>query len=534
VDEPTARRRRHARGADSVSVAELLARTTQDEQTTISPNQARAAAEADARAAGRPMPTPPSGIPTAGRSMPTPPSGMPATERPVPTPPSGTPPQQGPGPAAFHGRPHPRPGPHPTGPHPTGPHPTGPHATGPHTTGPYPTGPHPTGPHVTGPHRHGPAAPGAFLGGHGAPGQTGGQGVGGQGQGQGPHGRPGRGQIPRPQAPSRFGPPPGWPDEPVTAVEAVTPIPPAHTGHLGQFEQAVHAGQLGRQQPPPAGPHQGHDDYPEDDYPEDEDRAEDRAEDDRRGDADDHGYDPLADDGDGPRSSSRLTKTIVVTVLAILVTGAVTAGATIRGDAPRRLTPSVPVVQPVAMDGPDVVRLSVVIDTLSLGSPEVNPSTLPEPAPTTGPTPDTGEQPETNETTAGLLVDPGAQSQPSAAAEPTEPVPTSVNRELAESLVMDFYEALPRQKPHAYSLLGPQMQGDGQESFESSWLRASDVNPNILASEGDSVRASITVSRFTDPEVTRLIVRLDVRPIMVDGAPQLRIVGAQLLSAHRS
>lgn len=242
------------------------------------------------------------------------------------------------------------------------------------------------------------------------------------------------------------------------------------------------------------------------------------------------------EDEDGPSSSTRLAKTILVTLVAMVATGVVTAVAAIGGEPPQRLTPAPPAVQPVAMTGPDVLRLNVVIERLQLGSPEENPNALPEPDPagsTTGPAPggSTQEAPATGETSQGLLVAPGAQ--PTSATGASTGAAT-VDRELAEGVVMDFYEALPRQKPHAYSLLSPAMQGDGQEAFEASWLRASDVNPNILPSDDGSIRASITVSRFTDPEVTRLVVRLDVLPIMVDGGQSLRIVGAQLLSAHRS
>lgn len=51
MDRPTTRRRRHAESAGSVSVADLLARTTPAEKASVSAIQARAAAEATARAA---------------------------------------------------------------------------------------------------------------------------------------------------------------------------------------------------------------------------------------------------------------------------------------------------------------------------------------------------------------------------------------------------------------------------------------------------------------------------------------------------
>jgi hypothetical protein len=51
VDRPTTRRRRHATNAESVSVADLLARTTPAEMASVSAIKARAAAEASARAA---------------------------------------------------------------------------------------------------------------------------------------------------------------------------------------------------------------------------------------------------------------------------------------------------------------------------------------------------------------------------------------------------------------------------------------------------------------------------------------------------
>jgi len=49
VDRPTDRRRRHARSANSVTVAELQAKSTPAEQAIVEAIQARAAAEADAR-----------------------------------------------------------------------------------------------------------------------------------------------------------------------------------------------------------------------------------------------------------------------------------------------------------------------------------------------------------------------------------------------------------------------------------------------------------------------------------------------------
>ena len=240
------------------------------------------------------------------------------------------------------------------------------------------------------------------------------------------------------------------------------------------------------------------------------------------------------DEGDEPRGSGRLARTIVVTLVAMVATGVVTAVAAIGGEPPRRLAPSVPVVQPVAMTGPAVLRLSVVIDTLSLGSPEVIPS-----APVSGPSGTSPSEPApTGVTTAGLLSGSGQAAQgsptPSGGRPPTSPPVGPVDRERAESVVLDFYEALPRQTDHAFGLLDAAMQGDGRESFDAAWRRANAVNPRILPSDDDSVRASISVSRFNDSEVTRLIVRLDVRPVAVDGAAQLRIVGAELLSAHRS
>lgn len=51
MDRPTTRRRRHAADAQSVSVADLLARTTPAEMASVSAIKARAAAEASARAA---------------------------------------------------------------------------------------------------------------------------------------------------------------------------------------------------------------------------------------------------------------------------------------------------------------------------------------------------------------------------------------------------------------------------------------------------------------------------------------------------
>lgn len=225
---------------------------------------------------------------------------------------------------------------------------------------------------------------------------------------------------------------------------------------------------------------------------------------------------PPDEDGEEPRSSSRLAKTIIGTLVAMAAIGVVTTVAAVAGEPPRRLVPSVPVVQPVAMTGPNVLRLSVVINSLSLGSPEARSL---DPA-----------------TSAPATADPlGATDTPPS--QTTTSRPTATQRGPAESIVVEFYEALHRDRPHAYSLLSPAMQGDGQESFEASWARAHNVNVRIIPTTDEvtsSIQASVTVSRSNDPEVTRLILRLEIGPVLVDGTPQLRIVGAQLLSAHRS
>ncbi len=300
---------------------------------------------------------------------------------------------------------------------------------------------------------------------------------------------------------------------------ATRPLPPVR-GYHGGDGQRSHLGHPARDESP------HHDDPGSPDSPDPSDEVDGEEE---------------------PRSSGRLARTIAVTLVAMVVTGVVTAVAAIGGEPPRRLAPSVPVVQPASMVGPAVLRLSVVIDSLSLGSPEVPAAENAVPAPT-GSTP--GQPEPTTETTAGLLVGSGEPAQPGASdtsdaavaagAQPSGQQPTSrpaaptVDRERAESVVLDFYEALPRQTAYAFGLLSPEMQDDGQEAFDAAWRRANAVNPRILPSDDGKVRASISVSRFNDSEVTRLIVRLDVRPVRVDGAARLLIVGAELLSAHRS
>jgi hypothetical protein len=205
---------------------------------------------------------------------------------------------------------------------------------------------------------------------------------------------------------------------------------------------------------------------------------------------------------DEPRTSTRLARTIVMMLVAIVGCGVVTAVAALGGERPQRLSPNVPVVQPAIMTGPAVVRLDRVLGELSSA------------APTTSPLP-----------------------SPPAATLPQAPL---ASHNAASKVVTDFYSDLPKQAKRAFELLAPAMQGDGVTTFEDGWEDVREVVPTILPAQDEAVWVRVSVEEKVLParnltgELYQLTLRIEVRAIRVEGAPQLRIVGAQLLSAHRS
>ncbi|HEY0636069.1 MAG TPA: hypothetical protein VGD67_00330, partial [Pseudonocardiaceae bacterium] len=199
------------------------------------------------------------------------------------------------------------------------------------------------------------------------------------------------------------------------------------------------------------------------------------------------------DEADEPRTSSRLVRTIVVTVLAIMVAGSVAGAAVSRAPDQERLDPGTPSVLPIAMDGATVLRPHLIAAELGRGT-----------------------------------------TVPTQASVPPRPAGPLAPRDAAERFVMDFYGLLPRRAPEAFGYLAPAMHGEGRQAFVADWNQAAYVHRVILPSEDDAVHISITVSRTDQVEVIRLVQRVEVQAVTVDGRPQLQIVGAQLLSAHRN
>lgn len=205
------------------------------------------------------------------------------------------------------------------------------------------------------------------------------------------------------------------------------------------------------------------------------------------------------DDGtDAYRTSNRLAKTIAVTMVLMAGLGAVTAVAALTGGRPHRASPSAPVVQPAVIGGPAVVRPDAIIDQLDTGALRALP-----------PSPPAGVQPESR---SGLLA----------------------SRDSAAELVTAFYEALPVRTSEAFELLAPGMQVDGRVRFDRGWLGTRSVESRVLPSPPgeDGLRVLVSIERL-DGTLLRLLQRVEVRAVRIDGQPQLRIAGVQLLSAHR-
>jgi hypothetical protein len=202
-------------------------------------------------------------------------------------------------------------------------------------------------------------------------------------------------------------------------------------------------------------------------------------------------------------TTNRLARTIVLTLVAMLACGAVTTVATIGGGRPHRLSPSVPVVQPAVTGGSALVRPDIMIDQLA-----------------TGALGRISADPPGNATSPG-----GTNGQGQLAA-----------REAAEEVVTQFYGALPLHKEEAYQLLGPTMRGNTLGEFTAGWLGTRSVEARVLRSDeqdGGLLRVTVSIEQF-DGSVLQLLQRVEVRSVPVDGgSPQPRIVGAQLLSAHR-
>lgn len=214
-------------------------------------------------------------------------------------------------------------------------------------------------------------------------------------------------------------------------------------------------------------------------------------------DDDDSGEPPRWDEAEGPPPSNRLAKTIITMVVVIIACGVAAGISAIGGERPHRLSPSVPTVQPPSITGPEAVRLDLVLRQLATGIP--------------------------SRTAAATAY----SSQPA-------PAPLA-DHATASVVVREFFKAVAPRVAEAYALLGPSMQGDGQAAFEQAWRGTRDAVPVIHEpTEDDSaVIAEVSVERLGSGDFYRLMVRIEVQPIKVGDTAQLRIVGAQLLSAHR-
>jgi hypothetical protein len=197
--------------------------------------------------------------------------------------------------------------------------------------------------------------------------------------------------------------------------------------------------------------------------------------------------------------TSRLAKTITATVVVMIGCGVVAAVTALGGERPDRLGPSTPVMQPVLMTGAAVIRPDAMIEQLNGGTVRRVPAT-----PRAG----------------AVLSRPGVLA----------------DRESAARVVRSFYAALPLRTKEAFSWLGPSMQLNAWKPFEHAWANTRSVEMSVLApdpSDGELLRVTVSVEQF-DGSLLRLLLRVEVRNVMVDGIAQLRIVGVQLLSAHKA
>lgn len=201
-----------------------------------------------------------------------------------------------------------------------------------------------------------------------------------------------------------------------------------------------------------------------------------------------------------PRTPGRLITTIVLTLAAMVALGAVTAIGATRTSS-QRLSPAPPSEKLVQLAGPVVVRPDrIVAELLPATDPSAAATTWLEPLPT---------------------VAPVASSAPLA------------SREEATQLVAEFYGDLPLRPGEAFDRLAPAMQGDGRQNFAAAWREANWVDHEVLGVDDGALRVAVSVSRPRGIEVVRLVQRIHVRKITVDGSERLLIADAQLLAAHR-
>jgi len=205
------------------------------------------------------------------------------------------------------------------------------------------------------------------------------------------------------------------------------------------------------------------------------------------------------DIADEPRMSNRLAKTIGLTLIAVVACGAVTAVAALNGGRPHRMSPTTPVAHPTVLAGPALTRPDLIIQQLTSGTVDA----------------------------ASRRPFGSAQDHP-----PGDPV----DDEVAGRTITDFYAyAGPlERRQRAFDLLAPTMRVDGWQAFDGAWrgTRVAEVSRWVSDGPDGALRVWVSIEQL-DGTLLRLVQRMYVRAVRIDGTVQPRIAGVELLSAHR-
>jgi hypothetical protein len=219
--------------------------------------------------------------------------------------------------------------------------------------------------------------------------------------------------------------------------------------------------------------------------------------------------------GDEPRTSHRLARTIMVATTAMLMCGVVTAFSVLTTDRAPRLSPSVPTVGPTTISGAAVVRPDLLNQQLAAGLLTI------------------GRRPARGGSTGsvgGLRPDDDVSAQRFSGVVLPERVPAAATGQQADRvrrLVVDFYEKAEESPEQAFTLLGPEMRGDGLASFVRGWNDLLVEVQQLVIGPGGVARAVIVIAW---PDAT--VIRAEQLLIVSDG-PDPKIARAELLSAHR-
>lgn len=222
-----------------------------------------------------------------------------------------------------------------------------------------------------------------------------------------------------------------------------------------------------------------------------------------------------------PRISNRLARTIMVATAAIVACGVAAAFSVLTGGGSARLQPSTPTVGPTKITGPAVVRPDLLNDQLAGGLLTVGrvAGGTASGGPTVSPSRSVGSLQPQDEARAAVLIDPAGAGANAVGASPAA--------EQVRELVRGFYEATEASPDQAFQMLGPEMRGDGQESFVKCWNDVIVEVPQVEGGEGGVVRAVVVIAW---PDAT--VLRTEQLLVVSDG-PEPKIVRAELLSAHR-